>query len=144
MRFGKVFALLGLMTLCACMAAIDTKGHSPEDVTEVPAVGASADDVRGKLGSPSSRTAFGGETWYYISAKRQNRALLPPKTLEQQVLAVHFAGDGTVASTEQYSLKDGKRVDFAKAATPTEGHSLGFLEQIVGNIGRFNKQEAAQ
>ena len=44
-----------------------------------------------------------------------------------------------VRSVDHKDLKDGRDIEPAPGATPAPGRELTFLEQVLGNIGRFNK-----
>lgn len=90
-----------------------------------------------QLGSPSSTASFGPETWYYISAHKQRKAFLEPEVLDQDVVQIEFNTAGLVDKIQTYTLKDGKKIDMVERTTPTEGHSMGVVEQILGNVGRF-------
>ncbi len=98
----------------------------------------SGDDVLRRFGSPSTRSAFGPETWYYIQSRKEAVAFLKPETTEQQVIAITFDNSGLVETFKDYSLKDREQVAMIDETTQTEGHSIGFLEQVLGNVGRFN------
>ena len=94
--------------------------------------------MRTQLGSPSAQSTFGDETWYYITDRKETFAFLKPEVVQQDVTKISFDSAGHVAKIANYSLKDGEEIDMAKRETPTEGHTMGFFEQILGNIGRFN------
>jgi hypothetical protein len=40
-------------------------------------------------------------------------------------------------------LKDGLDIEPAPGATPAPGRELTFLEQIIGNVGRFTKTSSS-
>lgn len=103
--------------------------------------GSSRDDVLALLGTPSSYSSFGPETWYYISQRKETMGFMRPKTVEQEVLALHFDEGGEVQEVEHYGLQDGVKVAVTKDVTPTEGHSMGVMEQLLGNFGKFNKSQ---
>jgi outer membrane protein assembly factor BamE (lipoprotein component of BamABCDE complex) len=50
-----------------------------------------------------------------------------------------FDDAGLVKSVEHYDQSASKEFALAKRVTPTEGHSMNAIEQILGNIGRFNR-----
>ena len=50
---------------------------------------------------------------------------------------VKFDENGYVESIEEVSDLEPLNVEYVSKETPTEGHSLGFFEQILGNVGRF-------
>lgn len=102
------------------------------------------DEVQQALGSPSSESSFGLVTWYYVSSTKNVRSILAPKIKEQNVTEVAFDGSGVVSSVKEYTLADGKKLDIVKRVTPTEGQQLGFFEQALGNLGRFNKDDTGK
>ncbi len=134
-----------LLVISACTPIVDNRGHKwdtpvKELITEKVTT---RDEVREKLGSPSTQSTFGEETWYYITATKKSRGILSPEITEQDVTRITFDPTGVVAAVSQYTLKDGQEIPIVSRETPTEGHSLGFVEQILGNIGRFNKQQGS-
>ena len=97
------------------------------------------EEVQARFGSPSSKSSFGEETWYYVSNRQETTAFLEPETTAQNVTAITFNAEGTVTTVAQYTLDDARAVEYASRTTPTEGHKLGILEQMLGNLGQFNK-----
>jgi outer membrane protein assembly factor BamE (lipoprotein component of BamABCDE complex) len=134
-----------LLAAAACVTKTNQTGYVKEaEITEAVIIGQSSrDDVREKLGSPSSQSTFGTETWYYISGHTEAVAFFTPDIVEQEVIRVEFNDSGIVSDVKKLSKKDGKEFDLVKRTTPTEGHSMGIMEQLLGNIGRFNRQEEA-
>jgi outer membrane protein assembly factor BamE (lipoprotein component of BamABCDE complex) len=142
-QFVKTIPLVlaTLVLLAACSPKVDTGGYvKTGDIKDQIAVGKSSkDDVLAKLGSPSSQSSFGDETWYYITDRKETTAFLKPKIVEQEVARVTFDKAGIVSKVEGFTKDDAKKIAIAKRTTPTEGHTLGFVEQVLGNVGRFNK-----
>jgi outer membrane protein assembly factor BamE (lipoprotein component of BamABCDE complex) len=136
--------LAAALVLPACssesISKVNNAGYVREvEIKEQISIGSSTkDDVLSKLGSPSSQSTFGNETWYYITAKKEGLAFMKPEVVEQHVTRVEFDNGGVVSAIESFDHDDGHDFKIAKRTTPTEGHSLGFFEQILGNIGRFN------
>ncbi|MDX1975926.1 MAG: outer membrane protein assembly factor BamE [Rickettsiales bacterium] len=133
--------VLILLSLIACSPKIDNRGYTnDEDWKSKIVVGESNKEaVLGELGSPSAQSSFGPDVWYYISSRKETVAFFKPETVEQNVTAIEFDATGLVTSVKNYTGNDAKEFDTVKRTTPTEGHSLGFFEQVLGNIGRFNK-----
>ncbi len=96
------------------------------------------------LGTPSSVVPFSDDTWIYISRKVSTIAFLDPRVLEQNVVVVQFDQGGVVQDVRRYTLEDGKAIDPVTRKTPSPGKELTFLEQLVGNIGRFNPADKKQ
>ncbi len=138
---AKFIICLSAVTLMGCEPVVHHRGHvedapMSEKITEGETT---RDDVQILFGSPSSTSGFGEETWYYIHARKEAKAFLRPQVTEQRIMQIIFDSQGVVEEVKQYDLEDGKQVSFVEKTTPTEGHSLGFMEQILGNLGRFNK-----
>lgn len=130
--------------LVACSPIVDTRGHvgTEELAGKIKIDQSSKEDVLNLMGSPSSTSDFGDETWYYISARKESTAFFKPKVVDQHVVSITFDAGDTVKKVDKYGIKDGKKIDTVAKITPTEGHQLGFVEQILGNVGRFSKKAA--
>lgn len=133
-----------LSAVGGCAPRLDTHGNIP-DPDRLAAVTRGVHtraDVQQVLGSPSSVALFDGETWYYIGNRTETTAFLAPDVLERQVVAVHFNRAGVVDSIETLGLEQGQDVNLVERETPTSGNELTFIQQIVGNVGRFEGEGA--
>ncbi len=130
------------IAVASCSPQVAGRGHldATKKLSELPKDGAYKQDVLRLLGSPSTRSSFGEETWYYVSAKRENFAFFKPEITEQDVVAIRFDTDGKVEDVKHFTQADAKDVAVVERTTPTEGQEYGFWEQMLGNIGRFNNQ----
>jgi outer membrane protein assembly factor BamE (lipoprotein component of BamABCDE complex) len=128
-----------LLIMTSCINTI-TRGHLKEDeaVASVKVGTTTKDEALKLLGSPSSESSFGPTTWYYVSSIKQSRSIMKPEIIDQHVTEIAFDSSGVVSSLKEYSLKDSKDVEIATRTTPSEGQELGFFEQLLGNLGRFN------
>jgi len=132
-----------LVLMASCINTV-AHGHLKEDeaLSNIKVGTTTKAEALHALGSPSSESSFGPTTWYYVSSIRQNRSIFSPQIIDQHVTEIAFDGSGVVASVKEYALKDGKNIEIATRTTPTEGQHLGFFEQIMGNLGRFNKDDS--
>ena len=140
---GVTTATAGLLAigLGACVASVDQRGNlpEPEKMAQIQPGSTTRDQVVKILGTPSSTGVFNDKSWYYISRKTKQVAFLDPDVLDQQVFVVNFDGKGVVSSLDHKELKDGREISPAPGATPAPGRELTFVEQVLGNIGRFNR-----
>ena len=139
-RTLQAFSAASILLLIAC-ATQSPSGHLKEDesISSIkPGVTSKSDMVK-LMGSPSSESTFGPSTWYYISSIHESRSVFPTKVVDQHVIEVAFDSGNLVTNVKEYGMSDGKKVELASRTTPTEGQKLGFFEQILGNLGRFNK-----
>ncbi len=126
--------------LSACTMTVNHRGYVPDQET-IERLRAGVDDrnsVTLMLGSPSSVATFDDRTWYYVSKQTQRVAFLNEKVVDQRVLSVGFDETGLVSEIHQYTLVDGRIIDPVTRETPTHGRELNVIEQLFGNIGRFN------
>lgn len=137
---GLTGILMACALLAACVPMEETRGHTYHGnlMQEVKPGEQTRQDVLNQFGSPSSVSGFEDSTWYYISTTTEKHAFMKPEIAQQNVVAIEFDESGKVGKVKRYTMKDGKRIDFAEDQTPTEGHSMGVLEQLLGNLGRFN------
>ncbi|MGE0253893.1 MAG: outer membrane protein assembly factor BamE [Alphaproteobacteria bacterium] len=128
------------VALVACTPVIDTRGHvpEPEAVDKVSVGKTTRDDVQKALGSPSTVGTFQDNVWYYIGEKTKTVAFFTPEILERRIVAVVFDPRGTVSDVVTYTEADGKPIEVVSRVTPTAGQELTILQQLFGNLGRFN------
>ena len=60
--------------------------------------------------------------------------------MEVQVALIELDDDGMVKELRRYTLEDGQVIDPVTRKTPAPGRELTFIEQLVGNFGRFNER----
>ncbi len=130
-----------VLSVAACSEKLNTRGNllDPERVVEIKPGEQSREDVAEILGSPSSITPFGSDTWYYIAKRTATFAFFEPKVTERQVLVVKFTKDGKVASVDTKGLEQSQTIQPVDRKTPTHGNKMTVLEQLIGNLGRFKQ-----
>lgn len=142
--FGRIFSgaivLAAGLALSACQHHVDDLGYvpDPDEVARIKPGLQGRDEVREILGSPSSASTFTDDRWFYISKKIEWVAFFTPDVLDQKVIEVDFDKDGMVSDVRNYTLADGEQIDPVARKTPSPGRELGFFEQLIGNIGKFN------
>lgn len=141
----RVGIAVGIMALAlgGCeLGFTDTRGYVPDEeaLSKLEPGRQSRDDVQQLLGTPASQGVFDADqSWYYIMRKTHQFAFMKPEVLDQRVVVVNFDAEGTLRDVRRYSLQDGMIVDPVTRETPSPGKELTFLEQLFGNLGKFNK-----
>jgi outer membrane protein assembly factor BamE (lipoprotein component of BamABCDE complex) len=132
--------LIAALALAGCAATVEQRGHLPEPdrLAEIHPGTTTRDGVEKILGSPSSVGVFDDNAWYYISRRTKQIAFLDPDTIDQEVYVVRFDKAGVVTGIDKKTLKDGREITPVARTTPARGRQLTFMEQLIGNIGRFN------
>ena len=135
---GIVFLSSGLS---ACVETRENQGyvlenHHLDRVQE----GMSKEQVLGVLGSPTLTSNYGQEKWVYLGQRTTRVAFSRPDVIDQEVLELVFEND-VVSDLQRRGLEDARDIAVSKEITPTEGNEITVLEQLLGNLGRFNPKE---
>jgi outer membrane protein assembly factor BamE (lipoprotein component of BamABCDE complex) len=133
-------AAAAALSLASCAKTIDQRGNLPSDekLAEVQVGVSTRDEVSRVLGTPSSTSTFDEKTWYYISRKTEQFAFLTPELLDQQVVAVTFDDAGIVRDVARHGMDERRDITPVARSTPAAGKELSFIEQLIGNVGKFN------
>ncbi len=144
--YPHVPLFLLIVLLAACSPQIDNHGeHLEADRLALVRPGVqNRDDVARLLGSPSSTSPFGDDTWYYISDVVETRSIFDREVTERQVVTIRFDTQGIVREVDAFGLEKGREVELVERETPSFGESMSFFNQLVGNLGRFNREETNQ
>ncbi len=139
--FALFAAAATVAALGACSPTVDQRGNLPEPgkMAAIQPGSTTKEQVVKILGTPSSTGVFNDSSWYYISRRTEQVAFFHPEVTDQQVFIVSFDDKGVVRTVNHKGVEDGRAIQPAPGATPAPGRELTFLEQIIGNVGRFNR-----
>lgn len=143
-KAGSLLAALGVLAGCAVFRPTPIPRGSlieADDYNQlIPGTSTRADAVD-LLGSSTTRGAFDDNTWIYISMTTYLRPIDFPGVKKQQVVVLKFNQAGTLDSLRTLSRKDARPVAMISQVTPTPGTSINILQQILGNVGRYNPMQ---
>jgi outer membrane protein assembly factor BamE (lipoprotein component of BamABCDE complex) len=145
-RYGlRLAAAVVAIMLAGCAVSEDLRGNlpDPDKLAEVHPGTTTKEQVVRILGTPSSASTFDDDVWYYISRRTKQIAFFSPTVLDQQVYIVDFDSKGVVKDLGHKTLADGQNITPAPGATPAPGRELSFMEQLIGNVGRFGGSAAS-
>ena len=133
-------AALGLAALSVggCVPNVAYNGfQAREDKPQDVKVGVDTKStVLARLGSPSTKSTFEPNTWYYISQTTNKLTYQNPRLMSRDVVSIKFDDDEKVSEVKHLGLKNGYEIAYNRNETPTRGRELSVLEQLLGNIGR--------
>lgn len=141
-RCRHLLLLSGLL-LSSCgwlMPAPQVRGNKvdPEQLKElVPGTSTKA-DVTAVIGSPTAHGTFDNNTWLYISELTQQRIGRTLGELDQNVIQLDFDENGVLRDIQKRDKNDALAVAVVTRTTPSPGTEASFMQQLLGNIGRFN------
>jgi len=144
---GRALAALGVaafgLALAACSPRVTANGNLPdsERLAQIAPGKQTRQQVQQLLGSPSSVTAFNGETWFYISQRTETVAFFRPEINDRKVVVIRFDQKGVVEEVETLGLESARNLQPVERTTPTAGNEMTVIEQMVGNFGRFARKD---
>ena len=142
LSFRRRFLLLGMVGAAALALAgcneQTTKGHVfDEELVAKIKPGMDGQAVLQTIGTPSTVSTVGNQTWYYISQDTvQTLKFMKPSVTNQRVLAIQFTKNLKVESVNNYGMQDGKVFDFTTRETPTGGAELSVLKPLMRATGQ--------
>lgn len=136
-----VAASIALLALSACEPKVAERGKQAlaEAAEQIEPNITTRAEVASMLGTPSAVGQFGDKAWYYVAQRKEGVAFFAPEVVDSYVLRLTF-NENIVDTVNHYDKNDTKDISFVTRETPTEGQEYGFIEQLIGNIGKFNKQ----
>ncbi len=136
--FAFAIAIAGMML--SCTPRIDNHGNEIDldNLVEIEPGKTRKSRVSALLGAPSSTSDFGEDTWFYIGSTTKTVGFFSPELINRKVVYISFDQEGVVGSIGKLSEADGKKIEIVDRETPTAGQRITLLQQLIGNIGRFN------
>lgn len=141
MKMTLIFAALtATLAFTACTPMKATRGNIVEDyrLAEVVPGVSSRTNVLKSLGSPTTQAPFDENVWYYLGQKTEKRGIFDPKVVEDKIVVVAFREDGIVDAIDEVDANQ-INVPRVRRKTPTSGNEITVMEQLLGNVGRFNR-----
>jgi outer membrane protein assembly factor BamE (lipoprotein component of BamABCDE complex) len=140
-RLLPILLLTALLPACSVVQTPRTQRGNKVDADQlkelVPGTSTRA-DVTSLLGSPTARATFDDNQWIYISETTRTRVGRTPGVLAQDVTVLTFDDKGVLRNVKRLNEEDSRPVDVVTRATPSPGSEASFMQQLLGNVGKFN------
>ncbi|NHN89738.1 outer membrane protein assembly factor BamE [Acetobacter conturbans] len=98
-------------------------------------------DALDLLGSPTAKATFDDNTWIYVSMMTAPTPANFPHVTKQQVVVLNFDQGGTLKSLRTLGMHDAKHPGMVGDTTPTPGTKINIIQEIMGNVGRYNPMQ---
>ncbi len=146
---ASLLALLLLAGTASAGCSVDTSGFlshpvqargnriDPEQLAQLVPGTSTRGDANALLGSPTARAAFDDNTWIYISELTKPVIGATNSVHDQQTVTLVFDPAGVLRQIAKKGMEDAVPVAIVSRTTPTPGNETNFLQQLLGNVGRF-------
>jgi len=136
-----LWALLPLLA-SACTPIVATRGNLLTDtqVSGIVPQTTTRAEVELALGPPTATSSFDANTWYYIGERTAQEGIFAPEVVKRRIVRLRFSPEdnNTVASVDDLDPRSGKDVSPVNATTPAAGKEYNFLQEMIGNVGKYN------
>jgi outer membrane protein assembly factor BamE (lipoprotein component of BamABCDE complex) len=95
-------------------------------------------DASALLGSPTAKATFDDNTWIYIGEITRPQIARTNDVVTQEVVVLTFNDQGVLQNVKRMNQKDSLPVSVVARTTPSPGSNASFIQQLLGNVGRFN------
>ena len=134
-------AAVALLTTAACTPTVNVRGNLVDDykLQQVQKGTDTRTDVLRKLGSPTTVAPFDDTVWYYLGQTTEKKGIMDESVKNERTIVVMFNAEGVVENIQDVK---GKRQDvpYVGRETPTSGNEMTIMQQMLGNLGKFNKE----
>ncbi len=98
-------------------------------------------DALQALGTPTTTSTFDQQIWYYIGQKMERVGISEEEIVERRVLALTFNQQKVLAKIDHLTENDGMTLTPSDKETTSSGRKFTIMQQLIGNLGRFNKSD---
>lgn len=141
-----IIVMLAALGLSACTPTVATRGNLLTDTQfqKVEAQKSTRADVVQAWGPPTASSPFDQNTWYYIGETTSQKGIFAPHVDKRRIVRIKFspANNDTVVEVADIDPKLAKDVTPVSQTTPAAGKEYTFLQQFIGNIGKYNADPA--
>ena len=109
----------------------------PDLLTQLVVGTSTRQDVSALLGSPTIKAAFDDNSWIYISEVTHPVIGGTQGVQDQHAYVMTFDDKGVLRGIEKRTMQDSQPVNVVSRTTPSPGTEASFMQQLLGNVGRF-------
>ncbi len=140
-RIAVLLAAGLMMAGCSVFAPPEqVRGNrvDPDVLAELVPGTSSRADVTALLGSPTAKGTFDENIWLYIGSVTRTRVARTQAMISMDVVKLSFDDTGVLRGIDKLNMDDSLPVSVVQRTTPSPGSEASVLQQLFGNIGRFN------
>ncbi len=129
---------LGLLASCSLQIENHGKRVDTQALDNIIPGITKKEQVRASLGPPSTKNDFGSLSWIYMGSDLKKTVFFGDQLISRLVVKITFDSKNVVTNISRVSEKDKRDIEHIDKETSTAGQEIGVLQQLLGNIGRFN------
>jgi len=136
--------LLSIIFLNSCSDELESRGYVTKfSKFEEIKKGQSKQEILSQFGSPAIISKAGDETWIYAGSEYTKETFFEPQLRGYNAFKISFDSAGLVKGVTQKDINDRKEIELSDEITETGGNEVTFIQQLLGNLGKYNPAGAA-
>jgi outer membrane protein assembly factor BamE (lipoprotein component of BamABCDE complex) len=134
-----VVAALAVTVAAGCSTDVRRHGYAPsaEQLSALTVGVDTRQTVADTIGTPGASGVLDERGYYYVSQAVTQYGIREPEVIDREVVAISFDEAGVVRAIERFGLEAGNAVALSRNTTEDTTRGVGFLRQLLGNIGRI-------
>lgn len=149
MMIHKILYSIGIaVILSGCLHSsireknIQAHGYVPnvEQIQEMQTRRPTLNQVSSVLGKPFVVGTYDSNYWYYIFFRTEQYAFFKKEIIDFKMVEIKFS-NGIVDTVNTFDKSVLQDIAYNTSQSDTGGKSLGFLEQTLGNVGKFRLKQ---
>lgn len=132
-------AVLMVFAVAACAPVFRDHGYVPTDqeLEQIQVGVDTRETVATLIGRPSAAGLLNDVGWYYVQSRWRHFGARAPQEIARQVVSISFTPTGVVENVERFGLEQGRVVVLSRRVTSSTIKGIGFVRQLLGNLGQL-------
>lgn len=133
--------LCALISACTPIKANHGNLLSDSKIAEVKPGISTRNEVRRNFGAPTAFAPFDSKIWYYVGENTETLGVFKADVKERRIIRVSFNEDGILQEVTDVDPNMTEEINLVDRKTPTAGKEFTAIQQMIGNVGRFQGQK---
>jgi len=145
-KLRNYLLVLGLIMAAACTPIQAQRGQivSDDQLTHLIVGTTAKPEILAAIGTPTTVDAFDDKLWYYVGEDTKQVGIHPPSVTDRRVVALTFDENGVLQDKKVLGKDAAQQVAMAPGATKVTGQEPTVVQQLIGNVGRFEDSGTAK
>ncbi len=139
-KFNIFLTIFSALLLFSCDSDLENRGYVTKfsDFKRVRDGETTKDEVQAMLGSPTTKSVYGKEQWIYAGIEETQETFFEPEVKNFQAYIITFNDEGIVSRVESKGKDSLREFEVSDDKTLTGGSEMTVMQQLLGNLGKFN------
>lgn len=136
----SVLAIASIMILTSCSDEVENRGYVTKfsDFSQLKVGKTTQPQAAKLLGSPTTISTIDGEKWIYLGIEETKETFYEPEIKTYDAYILSFNSSGILSGLSKKDKNNLNELEIDEDYTKTGGNEVTFMQQLLGNLGKFN------